>query len=346
MDDLKFYKFENTEKNLETATEFETRGFLFLLSFDKNDIQVIFVDCFNDVSAVNSKHDTILDLQSKGISNLYPKDIGRALYTLFKNYKSHLNFSSFYLLVPIIKSDYLVDSTLEKFGFDNFKNCKPNIKKGLIEEFEKRTTLKFDDVLNEDLQKFLSIINFVIDSRPKADVVKDLIRFKNKNLKNINFYESIFEDVRQKQLVKKTVNIENKKISEINELLKFKKHITRKEIEILLINRIVGVDVFRRNFIPLTFYQFIQGLDDEDVKDIIQSCNEKICRAYFDKNSKQAFWKFIESVMERMKNLGTKKAIEIYEDIESKEGIKSRYMKGLPGKLVISLIVDGVENAD
>lgn len=117
------YKFLYTERNNEKATEFETKSLLYLLSMreDSNEIDTFLIDCFNDVTGTNKNFNKLWDIQSKGVKSLNSKKIGKALITLFENYKSNINFDFYILFFPQINSIYFINDNQTVFGIENFK---------------------------------------------------------------------------------------------------------------------------------------------------------------------------------------------------------------------------------
>ena len=75
------------------------------------------------------------------------------------------------------------------------------------------------------------------------------------------------------------------------------KNIYRKDIELLVVNRVIGNDLFSSKGIPLYFIHEVQGMDEEDIADLIQECQTQISRTLFNKNNKRAFWLLLEEVM-------------------------------------------------
>ncbi|MGL6002402.1 MAG: hypothetical protein ACRCZ4_09950, partial [Plesiomonas sp.] len=88
------YTFTNTEINNKKASEFETKSLLYLLGMrdDSDEIEIITVDCFNDVTGADENFNKLWDVQSKNHSSLPPSKIGESLLTLYNNYISSIEF--------------------------------------------------------------------------------------------------------------------------------------------------------------------------------------------------------------------------------------------------------------
>ena len=339
------YKFKYTERNVSKASEYETRALLFLISFSsiKDSVHYVFIDCFNDVSGTQKKCEELFDIQAKGVAKLPPGKVGSSLITLFENYLSKINFSNFILFVQSIDSKYLVNKAVFSFGISNFGLNEIKIKKGLLKEYLRRNPKgKGDSQLEFRVSLFLSLVIFVIDNKTKSEYVKSLTSFKNKELKEDVFFEIIFKEIQEKQLAKKIINVENKEILAIKETLSFEKHISVSEIHALLVNRLIGVNVFKKSSIPLPFFEVIKKLSTEEAIDLVQDCNSKLSKAFFDKNSKKSIWEFIEYAITYVQESPASGAVEIHEKIERKHGIKSRYFKNKAGVYLISLIQEGL----
>ena len=91
------YRIKTNERNNDKATEYETKSLLYLLTKIRGHkkIDIFIIDCFNDITGANSDFVESWDVQSKGVATLSPKKIGAALYTLFANYVSDIDFTHY-----------------------------------------------------------------------------------------------------------------------------------------------------------------------------------------------------------------------------------------------------------
>jgi len=341
------YKFKYTERNVARGSEFETRALLHLITLSKKhkEIKYIFIDCFNDVTGTQENCRTLFDIQSKGVANLTPRKIGTSLITLYENSLTDFNFSEYSLFFPQVDEKYVADSTLRVFGFENFGIRIDEIFEGLITEYLRRNAgVARTDQLEKSIREFIETVVFVCDHADNAEYIKALASFKDKELKRTEFYQSVFDEIRQIQMVKKRINIESKEIAAIHDALAFEKHLKTKDINALVINRLIGVDVFRKKSIPPAFLDQVRALDQEAVKDLILDCTAKLSKALFDKNSKQSFWDFLEAAISEVDKSPMETAERIYSNIESTKGNRCRYMQGVSGIFLIALIKEGVEN--
>lgn len=340
------YTFKYTEKNAKKGSEFETKALLYLIGIDKDrdEIQIAFIDCFNDLSGCDESHSKLWDCQSKGVANMNPEKIGRSLVTLYLNNYSKLNFVRFALFMPAPKSEYICNAELTSFGIGNFnKKSAQSISKGLKKELSKRNeVIKDDNSVSEKVAKFLDKVEFIIDRMDPNKYVRALTKFKDKEFKSNQFYDSIFKDIQDQQVAKKNSLIEGMRVNAIIEALRFKRHILSRSISQLIISRIVGIDLFNSRNIPVAFINEVKGLDTYAIKELINDCNASVCRALFDKNKKNVFWIFLESVMKNIVANDPVPARTIY-DKSVVPGLDQSDLSGVAGVYFISLVMEGIQ---
>lgn len=214
------YKFSYTERTNEKATEFETKSLLYLLSMreDSDEIDTFLIDCFNDVTGINKNCNKLWDVQSKGVKTLNPKKIGIALITLFENYISDINFHFYILFFPKIKNIYFIDDSQTVFGIDNFKeNHTQKLKDGLFEEYINRHQGESISLnIKTQIEEFIKIVNFVIAEESKSKYIKNIMDLKKAFQKDDKFFDSIFDDIRDRQSALKNISIHAKEIKNVN----------------------------------------------------------------------------------------------------------------------------------
>ncbi|MGL6001700.1 MAG: hypothetical protein ACRCZ4_06300, partial [Plesiomonas sp.] len=191
---------------------------------------------------------------------------------------------------------------------------------------------------------FLSHVTFVEDNKEISTYIKTISKFRNKRSVSDEVYLRIFNEIRDKQTALKNSYIEHETISHPSEVLRFNRHIRKNEIHTLLINRIVGIDVFNFNAIPFPFLAYINDKDPEDIEDIIQECNENLSRAFFDKNASKEFWKISERIITILKNDLNTSPLMVYDKITSKIKIKTTYLTKYTLLYMTSIIITGLKN--
>lgn len=308
------YKFTTTERNNEKASEYETKSLLYLFGCRKDsaEIEVFIVDCFNDVSGANKNIGRLWDVQSKGVSSLNPKKIGQASFTLFHNYLSDITFEHYILFMPKLKEMYLKDETKSHFYIGNFKEKYiGKVEEGLKTEYKERNEVEADE---DEVKAFLKKIEFVIAGEEKEAYIKRITSFKSNAELKEGFYDSVFDDIRNRQTSLKNINIDGAEIMSAEEVLKFKKCLWKSEVDNLVITRILGMDLFNKKTIPISYIDELMHLDKEVRKDLIEDCQADIARLLFDKNGRIVFWRFFEKLLSYKKEI----AREIPSDIVKK----------------------------
>lgn len=339
------YTFKNTEINNEKASDFETKSTLYLIGkrIDSKEIEYVTFDCFNDVSGVNKKHSKIWDIQSKNENSLSPKKIGTYLYTLFDNYISALDFKEFIFFCPILRPIYKIDSVINVYQINNIHQAtKKRIKTGLTKEVERVKGKAAVDI--NKIEEFLDIVNFVEDNETENEYIKSITKFRKTQIKSDDFYKSVFIELKNIQSSKKNSYIENSTIKEIREVLRFNRHLYVKDIELLIISRIIGFDLFEKfAVIPIRFSVFIDTLSIEDKKDIIQECDANLSRAFFNKNSNKIFWKTCEDIIVYVEKSRDYDVDSVFQEIFPKYSPKISYLNEITVKYLIAIIIGGIE---
>ncbi|UNY98359.1 hypothetical protein MQE36_14885 [Zhouia spongiae] len=336
------YTFKNTEINNKKATDFETKSLLYLIGRrkDSKEVEYIAFDCFNDVSGINKNSDRIWDIQSKNEKSLSPKKIGKYFFTLFDNHTSPFDFTEFIFFCPVLKPEYKVDKKLNIYGIENIVDkTLIRIKNGLKEEVIRvKGETKDYSIEQED---FLKKVNIVEDTDLDNEYIKTITKFKKSEIKSDAFYQSVFQDLRDIQSAKKNSQIENSIISQIKDVLRFNRHLYTKDIEVLIISRIIGCEVFDYKGIPLHFLPIIDILDFEDKKDTIQECNSNLSRAFFNKNSNREFWKICEIIIEYLESNDLTDVEMIFNNLFTEYKFKISYLTPITIKYLIAITIDG-----
>ena len=340
------YKFLYTERNNEKATEFETKSLLYLLSMREgsNEIDTFLIDCFNDVTGTNKNCNKLWDIQSKGVKSLNSKKIGKALITLFENYKSDINFDFYILFFPQINSIYFINDNQTVFGIENFKeNHIQKIKNGLLEEYINRHQEEsISDNIGQEIEEFIKKVNFVIAEDNKSKYIKNIMDLKKAFQKDDEFFNSIFDDIRDKQSALKNISIHLKEIEEVSEVLKFKKFLKKQDIEMLIVDRILGTNIFKNRRVPIGFVQYIEGLGEDEIRNIIQKCDSEVSLMLFNNSDKNDFWIFFEKIYLLIKNNLYSDINSIFDKVKNEKIVKNKVLSEISTKYFISLIEEGV----
>lgn len=337
------YEFTTTERNNNKANEYETKAMLYLFGCRKDsiNIDVFIIDCFNDVTGSTVSVDQLWDVQSKGVQSLNPQKIGTALITLYQNYISDIDFEYYILLMPKLKEMYLQDEELSAYGITNFiAKYVDKIREGLSKEYLRRNKISPDA---KDIEDFLNKIEFIIANGNKAEYVKKITTFTSKNSLEDEFYNIIFDEIRDKQTILKSTNIDGYTIMKPAEVLQFGKSIWKKDIDSLVINRMLGVDIFNQRAVPIAFIDEIVTLESEERKDVLVDCQSEIAKMLFDKNGRMIFWKFFEKLLSHKKDIIRKTPREILQQIKSEKILIPRILSDMSVIYMISLLKEGLK---
>jgi hypothetical protein len=338
------YTFKNTEQNNKKATDLETKSLLYLIGMHKErqTIETIAVDCFNDVTGIDAQNIKLWDVQSKNHSVLNPQKIGKALFTLIDNFECPIDFHEYILFVPKLKSSYLINNQLHSYGISNIQpKTRTRIENGLKKEYKR---VKKTDLSKTTLTSFLEEAVFVHDSKRTSTYIKELTKFKSNRIKSEEFYLSIFKEIKGVQANLKNSYIEGKTIKSIGDVLTFNRHIKTQEIHTLIINRFVGGDLFDSRNTPNTFLEVLDTRKDlQDKLDLIQECNSNVSRSFFDKNNNKRLWRLIERIIESLNDNPKQNLNSIYnytEDIAT----SLPFMDKESTLFLISIILNGWNN--
>lgn len=339
------YIINHTERNNDIATEYETKSLLYLCADrqDSEEIEIFFVDCFNDVTGSNATNEILWDVQSKGYKSISPKKIGQFMITLYNNYLSDIEFAHYILFVKVIDDNYIINTKLKNFGIDNFKQpIQEKIKNGLLEKYKSE---RGNDIDPNNLREFLDKVQIVISSQSKIDYIKNVTAFKNDKL-NDKFYEEIFEEIRGAQSNLKIKNIEGKVINETDDLLIFKKYLKKKDIDLMIISRFIGMDLFNYQSINKNFWGEIKNKDIEEVEDILQQCNSELSKLIFDKTGRKIFWRFFERILSYKEEIINDTPRNVYNIIKKNGTRVPRLLSEISVIYLIALIKGGISNVD
>lgn len=134
------------------------------------------------------------------------------------------------------------------------------IKQGLKSEYERRNSSEPQEI---DLDHFLQVVEFVIAEKQKQEYIKRITSFRSSLSLEEAFYDALFDDIRNQQTILKTKNIDGYQIMNADEVLQYEKLLWEKEIDALVINRILGMDLFNPRQVPNSFIDEIVLLDVE-----------------------------------------------------------------------------------
>ncbi len=347
--DKGMYKVTASEERNEKAAEYETKSMLYMMNYyEKSDmIHWFVIDFFNDVTGVNKLQDACYDIQSKGVKNIAPMEMGRYLVTLFKNFVSPFNFEDFVLFIDSVSvtiSKILKDKSVFTTQ-DLSEEIIDSIKTGLKDEAEKKTYIENKSfITDETINDFLKRVTFVIDTRKKEDYIKDAVELSNSVIVDDKDLRKIFKEIRDKQSSKKNNGAEGELLSSIGCFQKYDKHIRKDDIQDLIINRICFKTALRDDDkIPKSFIKISSSINEDIMDDEIENCQDDIFRLMSDKNNKKAFWDLFSESVRIIKSNPCFDINQIYDNIDKSKVNAVRWLDALSCKYFLSLIKDALK---
>ena len=293
------YIISASEKTRKPASETETKALLYLMNFDEDSSQIHYyiIDVINDLSGHSVDMINSWDVQSKGNKSPSPKSIGKEIVTLFKNFMSEFNFMKSILFLGGVSSTFRIDGSINIFGIENVNSSsKTKMIEGLKEEAAEKEYIEKEWITDENIDKFLDQLTFVIDDKGKTEYVRGIISLKTSVIVNDEILISIFDSIRDVQSAKKNnMNVEGKSLNSPADILRFKRHMTSDEIRIMALNRIVNTNIMDKGM-PICLNEVIGHLSKNDLKDVVEDCKLNISKALFDKNNSDNFWELFGEI--------------------------------------------------
>lgn len=341
------YKIQSSERLRPSGADTETKALLYLMNFreDSDEIYYFVVDFFNDLTGMSSMSDKMWDMQSKGDKSPSPYAIGTELVTLFKNYVSELDFSYYIVFLGGVTSTLRKDEKLYEFDISNIKDdALIKLKEGLKNECIKKTYINEADITDDNINKFLEKVYFVVDNSKKSDYVKRIIKLNPRIIPNEDTLVDIFNEIRDKQASKKHISVvEGILIEAPDEALYYGRHLTNREIKLLVLNRILNQDVLCSK-IPLSFVSIYYSFPEEKRKALLEDCQLDLSRALFNVNCSDNFWKIFEDIYQIIISNPTYNVGQIFKEL-NKDLINNFIdLNTLSLKYFISVIKDGIDS--
>lgn len=293
------YTVRSSEKLRKSGSEAETKALLYLMNFrmDSDKIYYFVVDFFNDLTGMDSMASKLWDMQSKGAHNVGPNAIGKELVTLFKNYMSELSFEAYILFVGSVTGSLRKDSSINIFGRSNIKESAIElIKNGLVEEGKDKEYIDNDTLTEKNIDDFLDKVLIVVDNDKKpSEYVKAIIKNHPNIIPEEKILDAIFNEIRDKQAGKKNASsVENIVIETTDEALNYGRHLTNNEIRLMTLQRIINSNPLGKG-IPASFVNIYNTWPPENQREMLEDCQRALCRALFNKNAADGFWRLFEN---------------------------------------------------
>ncbi|WP_312907247.1 hypothetical protein [Tissierella praeacuta] len=293
------YIVSSSEKLQKSANDAETKALLYLMSFreDSDEIHYFIIDFLNDVTGMNKKANKLWDLQSKGAKESYPKEVGRELVTLYKNYISDFEFSCYILFLGGVSQSFRKDSSINNFGIGNISGeAILRLKEGLKDECSKKKYIDDSKVDDDSIEEFLKKVYFVIESKDKSEYVRNIIKTNSNIIPNDEVLIGIFNEIKKVQSSKKSLNVvEGIKLEELDEIPNYGRHLTSTEIKMLVLNRLINQEVMTANITP-SFINIYNTFPEGEKGNMLEDCQLNLSAALFNVNYKKEFWELFEDI--------------------------------------------------
>ena len=346
------YKISSSEERNEKASDFETYSLLYVINFypDADDTDYLVIDFFNDVTGVSRNADSCVDVQSKGLENMQPAELGKSLVTLFKNYLSDFS-SSFkcYILfvngVSLSVKKCIGERTEFSIG-DLSEPIKKSVVSALAEEAKKKTYIETKKRVNEsEINAFLTKVLFVINSYTKEQYIRLTAKLNESVVIDDAILRKIFKEIRDRQSSKKNNNVEGQLLSSVGDFVKFDKWIKKEAIENLVLCRICfkrDLDSMKKSSIPASFVDVYQSIDVDRREETLDDCKNAIYRLLYNKNNGQAFWALFSQIV-RLNNANPgMDAGQLYLLVDRSLLAKIHELDILSAKYFIALVKEGL----
>ena len=341
------YIIQSSERVRGIGAECETKAMLYLMNCreDSDQITLFAIDFYNDVTGLNTLADKAWDVQAKGTKSGGPKEVGRELVTLFKNFMSDLNFDYLILFLATVPATLRKDNTLTTFGIENIAEGQPMkaLKAGLIEEAGKKEYIDDAWIIDKNIDAFLRQVTFVIDDKSKAEYVRGIMSVNPKYIPQDSVLDGIFNKIRDAQAAKKNnESVEGEVVTHLREVLYFDRFLKVREIRLMVLNSFINHDVMNTPP-PQSFYQLLHRFDGLKQKEIIEDCKLQVATLLYDKTNTEDFWKLLDLIYNVVGNNSTATVIQLFNLISDEEPVKNPRLDALTVQYLISVVKEAVQ---
>ena len=340
------YVTRATEMTTGPGNANEARALFYLMGQDedRDEMSLYIVDVFNDLVGSNNNATRLWDLQSKNAKS-GPKNIGKELVTLFRNYMSEFrpHFVRQILFLGSVTGTVRRDESMVSFRYEDIKEvAQNNLRIGLKEELLSKTYIDNEWVTDGNIDGFLRNVEFVVVDRDNASYVRPLIGAASEKLVDDRKLTAIFNEVRDMQSSKKSITCEGVELSRPHEVFKLGKHLSRKSILRLVLARIINRDPISSG-IPTSFLAVYQSYPPEQAEEMLEDCQNALALQMFDKNAKEAFWDLLDRIIEIVTKDKMLDPEAVYNLIDSDLLTKCVHLDPLSTQFFIAQIKDGLK---
>ena len=240
------YVFDTSERTTASGNAAETKALLHLLSFDEDcdKVDAFAIDCFNDVTGMDKHLTTLFDVQSKAKTNIAPKEIGRNLVTLYRNYISDFAsyFASYTLFLGGVSQSVLEDNSCSIFRFHDVKPvAQSRIRDGLKDACDKKRYITGSGITADSIDSCLNVVKFVIAKQNEIEYLYPLIKISDAAMPSERTLQALFNEIRNTQsCIKNNPSIANKAISHPDEVYDYSRVLNRRQIDLFVLQRLIN----------------------------------------------------------------------------------------------------------
>lgn len=238
--------------------------------------------------------------------------------------------------MPHLNERYIENPSLSNYGIENFKTSD---KTKLLEGLRVSAGLTVQTNLDDFFKKVL----FVEDRSLEKFYIKGIMKFKSSKLKDEDFYIEVFKEIRDRQTALKNSEIENSKIDRPNDVLNLHRHLTSEDLQVFVLNRLIGDDVFsNKRKLPGSYAIFTRNIDEDNIEDHIFEQNAALSRAFFDKNNQNNFWRLFAAIFKALGKDPTKKVIYILDNLDRNLIVRVEHLNIDSIRFLIAMVRDGL----
>lgn len=353
--DESYYLIDSAEKTSRSASVQETRTLLYLMGQmeSSSDVDVFVIDAVNDVVSVNIDKTVYYSTQSKGDKTSSPKSIGADLVTLFKDYLSILDFDCYILSIRGVSNNNLneiIDNPIKTLHYSNFtKEAQKEIRDSLLDECMVKEYIykRYSNYLFK-IDAFLEQVIILINNDSFDSYIKK-IAFVDNSAVSTSELNSIFEDIRAKQLaIKTSCDVAGTKIKCLEDQLKLGRNLRVETINSLVLERITGMSIINKNktsyYCPIRLINYFSDLkyNPQELTTFLEDCVHELYKAFCNSNLNKEFWNLIFVISDVCRSNKTAEVEEIYEELVKKHN-DLLYLKLLSKYAMLYLIANIME---
>ncbi|MDF7664830.1 hypothetical protein [Bifidobacterium sp. ESL0745] len=202
---------------------------------------------------------------------------------------------------------------MEIFKYRDFTDsAQEKIYTALTDICNEKTYIRSNTISEQAINLFLNNVIFVIAKDSKADYIRPLIKASVRLQPPDSSLERIFNEIRDKQAsLKNNEQINAVTINYPDEVGKYGRVLKRKEIELMVIERVINGNPFDKGC-PTGFRSFLDKQPPGMDEDIIEDCQQDLALQMFDKNNSQAFWNLWDAIVTTIRANPEKDVYYIY----------------------------------